>query len=62
MRPKENSKLFEISNRFEKLSRLHGNFTTVNLKPLSIIVPFALQFHCGIFLNDNKILLPMRKL
>ena len=62
MRPEENSKRFEISNRFEKLFRLHGNFTTGNLKPLSKIVPFAWQFHCGIFPNDNKILLRMRKL
>ena len=62
MRSKENSKPFEISNLFAKLFRLHGNFIIANLEPLSKIVSFAWQFHCGIFPNDNKILLPMRKL
>ena len=62
MRPEENSKRFEISNRFEKLFRLHGNLTTDNLKSLSKIVPFTWQLHCGIFPNDNKIQLRMRKL
>ena len=32
MRPEVNSNRFEISNRFEKSLRLHGNFTTVNLE------------------------------
>ena len=32
MRPKVNSDQFEISNRFEKSFRLHGNFTTANLE------------------------------
>ena len=62
MRREENSKRFEISNHFEKLFRLYDNFITGNLKPLSKIVPFACQFHCGIFPNDNKILLRIRKL
>ena len=30
MRPEVNSNRFEISNRFEKSFRLHGNFTTAN--------------------------------
>ena len=32
MRPKVNSNRFEISNRLEKLFRLHGNFTLSNLE------------------------------
>ena len=32
MRPEVNSNQFEISNGFEKSFRLHGNFTTANLK------------------------------
>ena len=32
MRAKVSSKWFEISNRFEKSFRLHGNFTTANFK------------------------------
>ena len=32
MRPELNSDWFEISNRFEKSFRLHGNFTKANLK------------------------------
>ena len=39
MRPEENSKRFKISNRFEKMFRLHENFTTGNLKPLSKMRP-----------------------
>ena len=31
MRPEVKSNRFEVSNRFEKLFRLHGNFTKVNL-------------------------------
>ena len=62
MRPEVISKRFEISNRFEKTFRLHGNLTTANLKPFSKIVQFAWQFHCGTFPNDGKILLYMHKL
>ena len=32
MRPEVNSNRFEISNRFEMLFRLHGNFTVSNLE------------------------------
>ena len=32
MRPKVSSNQFEISNRFEKLLRLHGNFTIGKLE------------------------------
>ena len=42
MRPDVNSNQFEISNRFEKLFRLHGSFTTANLK---IWNPFQKSFH-----------------
>ena len=31
-KPEVNSSRFEISNRFEKSFRLHGNFTTANLE------------------------------
>ena len=41
MRPEVNSNRFEISNRFEKLFRVHGNFTTANLEFLN---PFPKLF------------------
>ena len=52
MRPKVNSNQLEISNRFEKSFRLHGNFTTANLrdlKPLVKIVPFHSDFTAATF-------------
>ena len=63
-RPEVNSNRFEISNRFEKLFCLHGNFTTANLeisKPLSKTVSFTWRFHCRNFPNHSKILMHMRK-
>ena len=32
IRPEVNSNRFEISNRFEKLFRVHGRFTTANVE------------------------------
>ena len=41
MRPEVNSNKFEISNRFEKSFRLHGNFTTAKFE---ISKPFQKLF------------------
>ena len=36
MRPEVNSNRFEISNRFEKLFRVHGNFATAVYMAISL--------------------------
>ena len=39
MRPEVNSNRFEISNRFEMLFRLHGNFTAATFQKIA-------RFYC----------------
>ena len=53
IRPKVKSKQFEISNFFERLFRLHGNFTSVDLE---ISNPFEMATSLQHFSNDGKIL------
>ena len=61
MRPEVNSSRFEISNRFEKSFRLHGNFTTANHKisnPYQKLILSHSNFIAGTFQTASNLCKP----